>query len=201
MLLATERKDQHNGFMRDQTDKLNNLHGLKAQLLAASEETSKRLQKEEQELQRTQEDMAGASAAASTAEKKLDTAQMQLRRQQEEYRQRVTELEEAHRQKQRQLDKLRAAVSLFGSRFSLQFRHGQDELCLVLTNVDAFDTDKEFLLSVRITGDTYQVTRCEPMVPWLEELTAEVNRSNDFAAFVKGVRARFVEAARQARGL
>ncbi|KXZ52495.1 hypothetical protein GPECTOR_9g539 [Gonium pectorale] len=164
--MATERKDQHHAMMQDQTDKLNNLHALKAQLQATMEQTKKRLHDEEQELQRTQESMASASAAASTSEKRLETTQTQLRRQQEEYRQRVA-----------------------------------DELCLAMTHVDAYDHDKEFLLSVRIIGEEYKVTKCEPAVRGMEELTAEVNRTNDFAAFVKAVRARFVEIARQSHGL
>ncbi|KAG2451765.1 hypothetical protein HYH02_003544 [Chlamydomonas schloesseri] len=201
MQLAAERKDQHLALMQDQTDKLNNLQGLKAQLQVATEQTSKRLRDEEAELARTQEAMASASAAVNSTEKRLEAGQLQLRRQQEEYRQRVAELEAGQRQKQKQLDSLRRATALFGDRFSLKFRHGQDELCLVMTDVDVFEQSREFCISVRITDNVYSVTRCDPMVPGLDELTAEVNRTNDFATFVKSVRKAFVGVAKQARGL
>ncbi len=38
-------------------------------------------------------------------------------------------------------------------------------------------------------------------MPGLGELVAEVNRTNEFAAFVKGVRAAWVRLAKQERGL
>ncbi len=47
------------------------------------------LRDEEAELARTQEAMASASAAVNSTEKRLEAGQLQLRRQQEEYRQRV----------------------------------------------------------------------------------------------------------------
>ncbi|PNH03811.1 Kinetochore protein spc25 [Tetrabaena socialis] len=201
MQLAGERKDQHLALMQDQTEKLNNLQGMRAQLQVATEHTNKRLQSEEQELRRMQDSMASASTAASTTEQQLESVQTQLRRLQEEYRQRIAELEGGQRQKQRQLDRLRQELARFGERFSLQFRHGQDELCLVMTHVDAFEHGKEFCLSVRILNNVYQVTKCEPPVPSLEELITEVNKTNDFAAFVKAVRAGFVQVARASHGL
>ncbi|GLC45493.1 hypothetical protein PLESTM_001741800 [Pleodorina starrii] len=196
---ASARKDQHAAFLSDQTDKLSNLKGLQAQLQVTAELTSKRLQNEAEEVKCTEERLVGTNAEVSTSERQLELSQAQLQKRQVDYMRKAEGIERDKRKRQAELDALRKEVDLFGERFGLRFGIGQGYLELVMTHIDARDCDKEFHLAVAVQdGDmAYTVTKCEPPIPDLDELTAKVNETNNFGAFVKAVRSRFVAIARE----
>ncbi|EFJ44453.1 hypothetical protein VOLCADRAFT_121319, partial [Volvox carteri f. nagariensis] len=191
----TELKDLHATLLRDQTEKINNLQGVKAQLQVQAGQISKRLQDEEEEAVRTEERLAGTKAEESTLKRRLEAAQVHLRKRQEVYRQQLEGMESVNKERQQQLDNLRQQSALFGERFGLHFRtRVPGEFTVVMTCIDARDPDKEFCVAVRMAlGDVYTVTKCEPLVPDLDELVDQVNRTNDFGAFVKASSVEFVE--------
>ncbi|GIL50233.1 hypothetical protein Vafri_6461 [Volvox africanus] len=194
-----ERKDQHAAFLCDQTAKLNSLQSQKTQLQVQAEQTNKRLQHEEEEMKRTEERLVGANTESGVSERRLEASQAQLRKRQEEYRQKVEELENEQKDRQQQLDNLRRQAARFTERFGLHFRsQTPGDFTVVMTHIDPKDHKKEFSVAVRMApNDVYTVTKCDPHVPDLDELVNEVNRTNDFAAFVKAVRSRFVAVAQR----
>lgn len=55
-----------------------------------------------------------------------------------------------------------------------------------------------FAFAVKVLPDnTYEVTSCNPQVPELPELAENLNATQDFARFVKGLRSSFVNLARR----
>jgi hypothetical protein len=71
---------------------------------------------------------------------------------------------------------------------------------VVFTRVDAADAARRFAFDVAVSpsDDTYTVLGCDPPVPALADLVAQLNASNNFAAFVQRMRAEFKRAAARA---
>lgn len=91
---------------------------------------------------------------------------------------------------------------LFYSRLGLDFEGGESSndgsmkcLRLVFRQISRTDPDRPFVIAVRIDeAGRYAVPECFPMLPKndFEQMLADVNESNDFAAFVSRVRRGFV---------
>lgn len=82
---------------------------------------------------------------------------------------------------------------VFYKKLGLDFhRMGDDRLKLTFTQIDAASPEREFAFAVHVDdSDVYQVEQCEPAVAVMPELLAALNASNDFSAFVRGMRQQF----------
>lgn len=91
-----------------------------------------------------------------------------------------------------QLNELTKGISYY-RKLGLDFeRMNDDRLRLVFTLIDPERPDAKFGFSVYITpNETYAVEECDPPLPRLEFLVAELNASNDFSLFVQTMRREF----------
>ncbi|MEW5311170.1 MAG: hypothetical protein WDW38_002906 [Sanguina aurantia] len=133
-----------------------------------------------------------AKDQSTALRKQLDQLRRELAVAQEQQDHRMADhaLEEGLRQKRMQA--LRTAVSVYSTRLGLEFKQGPEELELVFTQIDTHDPERQFCFAVRILPDnSYQVTRCQPEVEQVSALLLQLNSSNNFAAFVQALRAAF----------
>ena len=99
------------------------------------------------------------------------------------------------------LDALRHAARMYSERLGLKFEYGAEEkLRLVFKYIDANAPEREFAFAVRLRDAMYEVVECEPALSEMDGLLRECNRSNDFGAFVRGVRKAFVAHAERGGG-
>ncbi|MEW5300072.1 MAG: hypothetical protein WDW36_003029 [Sanguina aurantia] len=106
-----------------------------------------------------------AKDQSTALRKQLDQLRRELAVAQEQQDHRMADhaLEEGLRQKRMQA--LRTAVSVYSTRLGLEFKQGPEELELVFTQIDTHDPERQFCFAVRILPDnSYQVTRCQPEV-------------------------------------
>jgi hypothetical protein len=93
-----------------------------------------------------------------------------------------------------QLQELTRGVAFY-RRLGLEFdKIHDDRLRMVFTLLDRTAPDRRFTFNVRISaGDAYEVDGVDPPLPPAEvgAMVAALNASNDFSAFVRGMRARF----------
>lgn len=193
--------DQHKAFIRDQTEKAKELTGHKLHLEQVAEQTRQRLHDESHELLGLQSTHTVVAHTTSAAQQSLISARDTLEQDREQYRRRMADLEAGQRRRQKKLDALVKSIALFGDRLGMQLKPGK-ELEVVFSCIDYHEPDKEFSFAVKVQDDDrYTVVTCSPAVPDLDELSAALNATNDFAAFTKAMRSRFVQLARQAHGL
>ena len=81
-------------------------------------------------------------------------------------------------------------------RLGLEFENvagAGNNIRVVFTRVDARDAARRFVFDVFVspTDDSYAISGCEPPVPALSELAAQLNASNNFAGFVQLMRVEF----------
>lgn len=99
------------------------------------------------------------------------------------------------------LEALRHAARTYSERLGLKFEYGAEEkLRLVFKYIDANAPEREFAFAVRLRDAMYEVVECEPALREMDGLLRECNRSNDFGAFVRGVRKAFVAHAERGGG-
>ena len=82
---------------------------------------------------------------------------------------------------------------LYYEQLGLSFKRVADNfLRLTFTQIDASAPSREFTFVIHVGADNvYTVETCQPAVPRLRELLAELNGSNDFSGFVRGMRREF----------
>ncbi|CAD7700145.1 unnamed protein product [Ostreobium quekettii] len=96
----------------------------------------------------------------------------------------------------KQVKKLAARVEAYASALGLRYEIQGDRVLFVFSLIDASDPSREFRFGLALQpDDTYTVDFCEPPVPNMESLLAEVNRSGQFARFVRSMRREFRKAA------
>lgn len=98
--------------------------------------------------------------------------------------------------KERKMAALRDAVACYRERLGLRFEHTkEEELVLVFTLVDHDDPKREFACKVKVSpaSGEYAVTGGDPAIDEATRarLVAELNATEDFAAFVRAVRRLF----------
>lgn len=59
--------------------------------------------------------------------------------------------------------------------------------------IDAADWERRFSILIDISTNRFRVQSCEPMIPQLSTLLEELNVGGDFFAFLRKVRAAFVD--------
>lgn len=65
-------------------------------------------------------------------------------------------------------------------------------LKIVFTQIDAKNPKSEFVAGLQINDeDKYEITECEPKIEKLNRMVDELNTSNDFTTFIRGVRGAF----------
>ena len=65
-------------------------------------------------------------------------------------------------------------------------------LKIVFTQIDAKNPKREFVAGLQINNeDKYEITACEPKIEKLNRMVEELNASNDFTKFIRGVRGAF----------
>ena len=82
---------------------------------------------------------------------------------------------------------------LFYEQLGLSFKRVADNfLRLTFTQIDAAAPSREFTFVIHVGADSiYTVETCDPPVPQLRDLLKSLNGSNDFSAFVRGMRRAF----------
>jgi kinetochore protein Spc25, fungi type len=61
--------------------------------------------------------------------------------------------------------------------------------------IDPQTTQRVFSVTIDVNGDHYLVTDCNPALPELPSLLANLNQSRDFYGFIKSIRGKFRQAA------
>ena len=84
-------------------------------------------------------------------------------------------------------------IIAFKKRLGLDFqRLGANRLQLNFTNVDQNNHSRVFSFSIHVDEtDKYNIISCTPEVEGTEQLLTALNASNDFSAFVRGMRVKF----------
>lgn len=106
--------------------------------------------------------------------------------------------QDARAVRQGKLDAVRNCVALYGQRLGLRFEYEEaDTLKLVFTLIDPKDHAREFSFALHVHDDnTYSLRDCSPPVEGAAQLLADLTGDNNFAGFVRTMRAKFVEMAR-----
>ncbi|KAJ9514281.1 hypothetical protein QJQ45_012209 [Haematococcus lacustris] len=112
-----------------------------------------------------------------------------LQAQEQQYSQKEAEAASQDSVHRKKLAALQRVLHMYSSRLGLTFKQGADELQLVMTQVQASQPARPFIVAVRVLPDnSYQVTQCEPHVESLPTLLTALNTSNNFSCFVKSLR-------------
>ena len=84
-------------------------------------------------------------------------------------------------------------IIAFKKRLGLDFqRLGANRLQLNFTNIDPNSHSRVFSFSIHVDeADKYNIISCSPAVEGTEQLLSALNASNDFSAFVRGMRVKF----------
>lgn len=87
---------------------------------------------------------------------------------------------------------LRRAVQSYERGLGLSLRRLPDHgLKLSFSQICRGREDLEHTCIIQVQGDIYEVTHCEPHLDALPNLVAQLNASNHFGAFVRGLRREF----------
>ncbi|XP_078428436.1 kinetochore protein [Wolffia australiana] len=79
----------------------------------------------------------------------------------------------------------------------LGFRiEGGEGVKFVFDKIDSEDPDMEYTFTIRLNNDTYTMLQCCPTVPDVKVLLDEVNQTNGLYKFVRAMRKKFQEAAK-----
>ena len=107
--------------------------------------------------------------------------------------QRQLACQEALASKEGKLSELEKGCAAYRAMLGLEFeRVGDERLRLVMTNIDARAPARAFAFTVFVDStDNYHIEACEPTVDALGELQSQLNQTNDFSAFVRGLRRAF----------
>eukprot|EP00741_Cyanophora_paradoxa_P013340 tig00020684_g12883.t1 len=100
---------------------------------------------------------------------------------------------EAERSRRSKLDALHADREFYEARMGLKFeRQGDSRLQIVFHSIypDRPDTTCHFTMLLR-DDNLYQVEECSPMLDDVRQLVRDLNKTNNFAEFVRRMRARF----------
>jgi len=133
----------------------------------------------------------------STQEGLLPPEQQRLQRtleqQQQILAQRESVLQQAQQQKDTRLSELQRGCDTYRGFLGLDFeRVGDERLRLIFTQIDERNPKRVFCFQVFVDpNDHYHIERCEPTIPAIDALTESLNSSNDFSAFVRGMRREF----------
>merc|ERR1711934_348360 len=183
----------------------------------SSEETIKRLYKEEQELLGKAKQMALEHGVEHEKLLEIDQeiAELQCRMQTlpailqeqnamiEGQRKKVADLRKAlikaEKDAAHNMTEKRVGQTIFQERLGLKFeRVADDNLRVVFNNIDPNDPRKEFWFAVAVDAqNVYQINekQCKPYVESLPQMLSELNQSNDFGGFVRQMRSQFVQLA------
>eukprot|EP00696_Hemimastix_kukwesjijk_P012727 gnl/Hemi2/2600_TR926_c0_g1_i1.p1 gnl/Hemi2/2600_TR926_c0_g1~~gnl/Hemi2/2600_TR926_c0_g1_i1.p1 ORF type:complete len:247 (-),score=91.87 gnl/Hemi2/2600_TR926_c0_g1_i1:198-938(-) len=133
--------------------------------------------------------LKSTQSALGVEKDRLNGAIANVRKEVDECREAVTTGETKKRYKTHEMSQ---AVNLYKERLGLELkRTGDGKLSFVFTKVDRSNPSREFLITVLISNDRYEVVSCTPTVPGLDDLLAELNATNNFAGFIHRVRAAF----------
>ena len=142
------------------------------------------------ELRRELERLQGADGLLPPEQQRLGKT---LETQRQLLAQRERAYQQSQLQKESKLAELDKGCSTYQRLLSLEFeRMGDERLRLIFTNVDEHAPSRAFSFLVYVDAtDRYHIDACEPPIDALPELTATLNRTNDFSAFVRGMRREF----------
>ena len=97
----------------------------------------------------------------------------------------------------RAIDLLTKSIVSYREGLSLEFeRAAGNRLRLVFTSLDKSNPERPFAFTINVDdNEMYQVEECKPALPReeIDGMVREVNVSNDFGGFVRGVRKLFKE--------
>jgi kinetochore protein Spc25 len=91
------------------------------------------------------------------------------------------------------MNELNQSVQLFKGRLGMSFvKKEKEQLQVVFTMIDPRKHDREFHMTILLTNDdVYTVTECVPSVPLIDTLLDDLNKTNNFSAFVIAMRKEF----------
>ncbi|KAL6759531.1 hypothetical protein V8C86DRAFT_2574226 [Haematococcus lacustris] len=182
-------KEMHTSWKFDQDAKIDQLESSHRALQDAALQTKQRLETEAQEVSALQDTSTALRQQKDQVYAEVVALQDTLQAQEQQDRQKEAEAASQDSVHRKKLAALQRVLHMYSSRLGLTFKQGADELQLVMTQVQASQPARPFIVAVRVLPDnSYQVTQCEPHVESLPTLLTALNTSNNFSCFVKSLR-------------
>ena len=143
----------------------------------------KRLEDERENLRRQDTEMPSRLAELHTRENKIKNELLAA----------SNDVSERARLTNQVNNDLTYGIIAFKKRLGLDFqRLGANRLQLNFTNIDPNSHSRVFSFSIHVDeADKYNIISCSPAVEGTEQLLSALNASNDFSAFVRGMRVKF----------
>jgi septal ring factor EnvC (AmiA/AmiB activator) len=123
----------------------------------------------------------------------LASTRQALVAQQQEIEKEKRLFDEVNKEKEYKTNELSLGRDFYRKYLSLDFQRVEDNrLRFVFTNIDPANHDRQFIFSVFINNSNkYELVECEPRLPSLDALLADLNADNNFSRFVQRMRAQF----------
>ena len=91
--------------------------------------------------------------------------------------------------------KLSENLRLYEKRLGLSMKKLNDDTLWVAFHYLNRENVGEFSVTIRIENKSYNVLKCTPKIPQINDLLSQLNLSNDFSTFIKSLRQAFKEVA------
>ncbi|KAI3425962.1 hypothetical protein D9Q98_007932 [Chlorella vulgaris] len=188
-------RDQHLARLREFQAAIRGLEQQQADLEQRAANVKRRLAREQGEMQQLQQDLDSIRAEQGKLPALVQEVHEALQAEAEAFERQEAALCNQEGLKERKLGALHQALGMYQQRLGLEFQHGDadgEQLRVVMTQVDARDPARPFTFAVQVMGDnSYAVQACDPDLPAMPQLLAELNSGGTFSRFVRCVRTEF----------
>ncbi|EFN55565.1 hypothetical protein CHLNCDRAFT_52384 [Chlorella variabilis] len=187
--------DGHLGRLREFQAAIRGLEQQQAELEQRAADVKQRLAAEEGEVAGLQQELASIREEQGKLPGLVREVQEALEAEADAFQRQEAALSNQEALKERKLGALHQALAMYQRRLGLDFQHSEadgEQLRVVVTQVDPRDHARAFQFAVQVVGDnSYAVQSCEPPLPRMAELLAELNAGGSFSRFVRCVRREF----------
>jgi hypothetical protein len=123
----------------------------------------------------------------------LAATRQSLALQQQEIEKEKRLFDEVNKEKEYKTNELSLGRDFLPQVPALDFQRVEDNrLRFVFTNIDPANHDRQFIFSVFVnSSNKYELVECEPRLPNLDAVLADLNADNNFSRFVQRMRAQF----------
>jgi kinetochore protein Spc25 len=176
-----------------QTEEIENFGKTKTELEAELKETRKGLGAKQEEINVVLAEITKLKASLEVeAPKKVEEKTKALNAEQENLNVCIKDVEAKKAGRQLRKNELSKGVTFYKERLGLSFERMPDNsLSFRLTLIDPENPARPFSFAVLVNSkNVYEVLRCEPKVDY-DTLLGQLNKTNDFSAFVQQMRRLF----------
>lgn len=192
---AESLRDGHLARLREFQTAIRCLEQQRAELEQQAAQVQERLTSETGELAALQEELGRIQVEQGRLPKLVAEVSDALEAEAAAFARQEAALSNQEALKERKLGALHQALSMYQQRLGLAFQHGEadgEQLHVVFTQVDPRDPARPFRFSVQVGADnSYAVQSCEPAVPAMAQLLAQLNSGGSFSQFVRCMRREF----------